>query len=473
MTAAPSGNRRLYDVLSERERRSSHRINSYAPYAKQQEFHAAGATYSQRLLRAGNQQGKTYSGGVEMAYHLTGLYPSWWTGRRFDHPVMAWAASDTGETTRDNPQRALFGVVGEWGTGSVPDWLIGDNRPAMGIADLKDYVKVKHVSGGWSTLRFKYYGQGRQKWQGPPVDVIWCDEEPPDDIYDEGLARTIATRGMAYTTFTPLLGMSEVVRRFLVEKKPGLHDTNMTIHDALHIPEADRASIIAGFSEWEREARANGTPMLGSGRIFQVAESAITVEPFAIPRIWPQIGALDFGWDHPTAAISLAWDRDTDCVYVTRAYRASQEIPAIHAAAVRPWGAWLPWAWPMDGLQHSKGDGVQLAEQYRSEGLAMTIEHAQYPELADDTRISRVSVEAGLLDMLQRMQTGRFKVFSNLVDWFEEYRLYHREDGKVVKLYDDLLSATRYGIMMLRFAKSAAEVSGANYTELPSSDWRL
>jgi hypothetical protein len=277
---------------------------------------------------------------------------------------------------------------------------------------------------------------------------------------------------MAYTTFTPLLGMSEVVRRFLVEKKEGLHDTNMTINDALHIPESERDRIVASFAEWEREARANGTPMLGSGRIFPVSESAITVEPFAIPAIWPQIGALDFGWDHPTAAVSLAWDRDADCVYVTRAYRASQEIPAIHAAAVRPWGAWLPWAWPMDGLQHSKGDGVQLAQQYREEGLLMTMEHAQYPELADDTRVSRVSVEAGLLDMLQRMQTGRFKVFANLADWFEEYRLYHREDGKVVKLYDDLLSASRYGVMMLRYACTAA-AAGADYSEPEAPDWRL
>ena len=61
-------------------------------------------------------------------------------------------------------------------------------------------------------------------------------------------------------------------------------------------------------------------------------------------------------------------------------------------------------------------------------------------------------VEAGVMDLLDRMLTGRFKVFSHLNDWFEEFRMYHRKDGKIVKLSDDLMSATRYANMMKRFA---------------------
>ena len=61
-------------------------------------------------------------------------------------------------------------------------------------------------------------------------------------------------------------------------------------------------------------------------------------------------------------------------------------------------------------------------------------------------------VEAGVLDLLDRMQTGRFKVFDHLNDWFEEFRMYHRKDGKIVKLADDLMSATRYAAMMKRHA---------------------
>ena len=58
------------------------------------------------------------------------------------------------------------------------------------------------------------------------------------------------------------------------------------------------------------------------------------------------------------------------------------------------------------------------------------------------------------MEMLDRMQTGRFKVFSHLTEWFEEMRLYHRKDGKLVKENDDAISATRYAIMCKRFAKT-------------------
>jgi hypothetical protein len=123
----------------------------------------------------------------------------------------------------------------------------------------------------------------------------------------------------------------------------------------------------------------------------------------------------------------------------------------VHAAALRPWGAWMPFAWPHDGLQHDKGSGSALADQYRAQGLKLTSERAHY-ETTEGKK--EFGVEAGIADMLSRMQTGRFKVFAHLNDWFSEFRLYHRKDGRVVKQMDDLLSATRYGVMMLRFAKT-------------------
>lgn len=167
---------------------------------------------------AGNQLGKTFCGAAEMAMHLTGLYPEWWPGRRFDKPISAWAGGDTNETTRDNPQRSLVGPPSDqeqWGTGAIPKSCIVDFSRRMGTPDALDTINVKHVSGGTSFLGFKSYDQGRKKWQGPPKDVVWCDEEPPSDVYIEALSRTNATGGMIYMTFTPLLGMSTVVHSFL------------------------------------------------------------------------------------------------------------------------------------------------------------------------------------------------------------------------------------------------------------------
>lgn len=201
-------------------RLSRTRLDRYEPYPKQRAFHASGGEHRERLLMAGNQLGKTYSGAAEMAIHLTGRYPDWWQGRRWDRPVRAWAGSKTGEVTRDGVQRLLVGEPkdrNQWGTGLIPGDFLGDVSSRQGVPDAIDSVLVKHASGGMSTLGFKSYDQGREKWQGETLDVVWLDEEPPMSIYMEGLTRTNATGGMVYLTFTPLLGMSEVVAMFIDE----------------------------------------------------------------------------------------------------------------------------------------------------------------------------------------------------------------------------------------------------------------
>lgn len=200
------------------ERQRTNRIKAYRPYPKQAEFHANGARHRERLFMAGNQLGKTLAGAAEMAMHLTGQYPYWWQGRRFGEPILAMAGSESAELTRDGAQKLLIGPPadeGEWGTGFIPGASIADTARRMGVADALDTVQVTHASGGRSTLLFKSYDQGRRKWQANTAHVVWFDEEPPLDIYMEGLTRTNATGGLVYLTFTPLLGMSAVVSMFL------------------------------------------------------------------------------------------------------------------------------------------------------------------------------------------------------------------------------------------------------------------
>ena len=436
-------------------REKTNRLKFYRPYDKQRDFHNAGADFKERLFMAGNQLGKTLAGGNEWAIHLTGRYPDWWQGYRFNRPVRLWAAGVTAESTRDNPQRILVGPPqqpGEAGTGTIPQDCIIKSTPARGTAHALDSVVVKHEAGGESVLSFKSYEKGREKWQGETLDGVWFDEEPPEDIYTEGLTRTNTTGGPAIMTFTPLLGMSEVVRKYLTENEDtantSRHVTQMTIYDAEHYTPEEREAIIASYPAHEREARAKGVPVLGSGRIFPIDDELIMVEPLEIPEIWARIGGMDFGWDHPFAAVEMVHDRDADIVYITKAHRVKEQTPIFHAAALKAWGDWLPWSWPRDGRRETlEGAGKALAEQYEAQGLKMLHNHAQFEDKS-------VSVEAGLMDMLDRMQTGRFKVFRNLEDWFSEFRLYHRKDGKVVKEYDDLMAASRYALMMLRHAKT-------------------
>lgn len=219
----------------------------------------------------------------------------------------------------------------------------------------------------------------------------------------------------------------------------------MTIHDAAHYTDEQRAEIIASYPAHERKARTRGIPVLGSGRVFPLDEDDIKVRAFEIPKHWPLIGGIDFGWDHPTAGVKLAWDRDSDCIYATASYGQREATPIIHAAALKAWGPAMPWAWPHDGLQHDKGSGEALAAQYRAQGLNMLPDRATFEDGGN-------GVEAGVNEMLDRMLSGRWKVFDHLEDWFAEFRLYHRKDGLIVKLNDDRMSASRYAMMMRRFA---------------------
>jgi phage terminase large subunit-like protein len=424
----------------------------FVPYPKQREFFDAGRTKRERLLIAGNQNGKTHAGGFEAALHLTGEYPPWWQGRRFEKPTRGWIAGETSLAVRDIQQKKLCGEPGvdaAFGTGMVPKAAFAD-RPSLarGVTDAYDTIQVRHKSGGVSVGRFKSYEQGRTKFQGETLDWLWFDEEPPQDVYSEGLTRTVATGGMAYMTFTPLKGRSDVVMRFLDEPSEDRSVTTMTIDDALHIPADQRARIIDAYLPHEREARARGVPMLGSGRIFMTPEDAIT-EPALeyIPAHWAKIWGIDPGIGHPFGAVLILWDRDNDVVHIHHVIRMADALPLMHARQMKMIGADVPVAWPKDAGDREKGSGEPIKKLYKDEGLRMLDVHATWPD-------GSISTEAGILEWDERERTGRLKVARHLNEWLEERRFYHRKDGQIVKIKDDLMSATRFSLMMKRYAKA-------------------
>ena len=454
-------NARLQQIIDGLEaavdRHKFNRKAFWTPYAKQLEFFDLGRTCRERLLIAGNQLGKTEAGAFESACHLTGDYPDWWPGRRWDRPVKAWIAGETSILTRDVQQKKLCGEPGveeAFGTGLIPkDCFVEKPSLSRGVTDAYDTIQVRHKSGGISVARFKSFEQGRPKFQGDTLDFIWPDEECPMDIYSECLTRVTATKGMVFGTFTPLKGRTDLVIRFLEEHSDDRSHVTMTLRDAGHIDPADYDMIIAGYPAFEREARVNGIPMLGSGRVFAYPEKLISEPPIEyVPDFWRKIWGTDFGVGHPFAAALLLHDTDNDVLHVHATVRIRVEqgeaggLPINHARAMKLIGADVPVAWPHDGTQRERGaDNVTTASLYRREGLRMLGTHATFPE-------GGYSTESGILEIDQRMQTGRFKVAAQLSDWWEEYRNYHRKDGLIVKKGDDLMSATRIAVMMRRAA---------------------
>ena len=442
------------------EHRQFHRIDFWQPYPKQRDFIAMGAVKKQRLLTAGNQQGKSDVGAYEAATHLTGLYPKDWPGHRWNHPVDGWAASESTTVGRDVAQTKLCGRAGvedALGTGFIPRELFS-SKPTLArgaVADAYDTIQVYHVDqngsrDGVSTLQFKSYEQGRKKFQGSTHHFNWWDEEPPEDIYTEGEARWSAIPdGRSWMTFTPLQGMSTVVLMFYedtdIDSIRGY--VNMGIKDCLHMTPDMAKELLSKYPVHEHEARLNGEPLLGSGRIFQTNEKFITFSvDLSIPAHWPLLWGIDFGITHPFAAVLSAWDRDLDIIYLVATYRAADALPLVHSEAIRRIGANVPVAWPHDGARREAGSGENLAKVYKALDLKMLPTHAHYAE-------GGYSTEAAILEMQQRFGDGRLRVREDLEDFLGEYRMYHRKDGMIVKVRDDLISATQKIMMMKRHAR--------------------
>ena len=424
----------------------------YEPYNKQKAFHNAGLEYSERCFGAGNQLGKTYSGAQEAAFHATGLYPDWWEGARFTQKNVGWVTGESGELIRDTVQKLLLGriqIEEEIGTGAIPKNHIIDIVKTHGVKDLADHVKVRHVAGGTSLIFFKSREKGRAKLQGETIDWVWHDEEPDQEIYTECLTRT--NRGQngqfSFMTFTPLKGMTDVVNQFYSEPTAYQSLTMMTIQDVDHYTQEEKDQIVSSYPEHEREARSKGIPILGSGRVYPVAESLISCVPFSIPDHWPRIKGIDFGvFDHPSACAYCAYDPDNDVFYVYNGWKAAKKTITEEAMLINKLHKWVPVAWPHDGLKHDKNTKETLRDLYAAEEVNMLDERATFEDGGN-------SVEAGLMDTLDRMRTGRFKVFANVEFFFEEFRLYHRKEGRIVKERDDFLDAVRYALMMLRHAE--------------------
>lgn len=452
--------------------RQTHGLFYYSPYGKQEEFINAGAEYPERCFMAGNQLGKTLTGGAEVTFHLTGRYPGTdaypsygkygreWKGKRFSGPVVFWVGGETNETVTKTTQRILCGRIEEHkepGYGMIPkDDIISWKKSFFG-PNLADHLLVKHYApsgecDGVSMCYFKPYSQGRSRWQGDTIHGVWFDEEPPYSIYSEGLTRTNKYGQFSLLTFTPLMGMSSVVTKFLKDPSRYQKVVTMTIDDALHYTPEQREQIIASYPEHEREARAKGIPTLGSGRIFQIPESMVKCQPFQCPDHFYVIDAIDFGWDHPQAHVQLWEDRDSGDFWLAKAVKKS-EMKADEAwRMVKPWASGVPTAWPHDGNQHEKGGGEVLKEQYADEGFDMLREHATWPEGGN-------KVEPGIQALRELMLDGKLHVFETCVEFFDEFRLYHRdENGKIVKLNDDIISALRYAYMMRRYAKTMGQI---------------
>ena len=386
---------------------------------------------------AANRIGKTTAGAYESAHHLTGRYPDWWEGRRFDRPTEGWACGTTSETTRDIVQRELLGPPDAQGTGMIPGNLIVHTTPRPhGMPGSVESIWVRHVSGAVSKVGLKSYEQGRKSFEGTSKDWIWCDEEPPEPCYTEMLLRTMTTKGIVYTTFTPLQGMSEVVKGFLEPDNAAAADYKYYIQagwdHAPHLDEDEKKNLLATTPRYQLRARTLGEPTLGSGAIYPIAEEDILLPTSVIPETWPRCFGMDVGWNR-TAALWVARNPGSGVLVMYDEHYQAQGEPPTHAAGIKARGAWIPGFIDPASRGRSQVDGRQLLQMYRELGLKL------HP--ADN------AVETGINQTWTLLLSGLLKVMPCCSNYLSEFRKYHRDEkGNIVKKNDHLMDCKRYVI---------------------------
>lgn len=459
----------LIVALKDEERR---RFLHYHPYVKQLEFHSSHAT--ERILSGANQSGKSLGGCMETCFHLTGQYPDWWTGHRVEPRINAtngekeingWVIGTDSKTVRDSLQSKIIGTEGRgYRDGCIhPDYIMTESIiKSRGVVGLVDTVYIKHKSGCNVKLQFRSYEQGRENLQSATIDFVYCDEEPPADLIGELRARLGATGGFMYMAFTPLKGMTPLVQEFWGRDNPEKFLVCMNIYEASHYtPEKIKKieSLYSGLSEAERKARMMGVPTMGTGLIYPIEDNELYYDAMAqIPTRWKRMGALDFGrGEHPQAMVWGALDPVTDTLYIYDAVKTRNKTVAENSSIIKSHGEWIPMAWPHDLNRESgvgderKTEGYKYKELYIKEGVTLTPEFAK-------TKDGSNKVEVGIIEVRQRMLEGKFKVARHLSEWFKEKQIYrYGDDNKPIKEKDDLMDATRYLTIMLRYAISEEE----------------
>ncbi len=203
--------------------------------------------------------------------------------------------------------------------------------------------------------------------------------------------------------------------------------------DVPHLTAEQKQRLWDSIPPYQRDARSKGVPALGSGAIYPVPESDIVCDAIEIPKHWPRVYAMDVGWKR-TAVLWGAWDRDNDTIYLYAEYYRGQAEPAVHAAAIKARGEWIPGVIDPASRGRNQLDGTRLIEQYTALGL--NLDPAQN------------AVEAGINAVWERLSTGRLKIVRTLHSFLAEYRIYRRDEkGAIVKENDHLMDCCRYLVM--------------------------
>lgn len=407
----------------------------------------------------------TIAGAFAVATWLDGMYPDWWEGKRFQKPTRIWAAGKTGQTVRDTVQKELLGDLGHFGTGMIPKDRIAKVIMKPGVPGGVDSIQVYNDWGDASICGFKSYDQRIDAFVGVALDAAWEDEEPPYMVHNETFARLTTTMGVLINTVTPITGLTPYLLNFEkqsdmlggAERTVALNEDEQREFeknprtkcivaagwsDAPWLDEQAKIDLLADTPPHLKESRMTGKPSLGSGSVYPVPLESVLIDndDFTQKPYYKYLYAIDVGWNK-TAITWGALDPDTDTLYIYDEYYMGEQRPEVHAVAVKAHGAWMPGVIDPASRGRSQVDGNKLITLYIQSGLQIAP--------------ANNAVEAGIMDVYQRLSSGKLKILKKCRNLQAEYMTYKRDiNGKVIKENDHLMDTVRYMVVELHRARS-------------------
>ena len=420
------------------------------------------ATGRQVFFSGGNQIGKSAASCAMLCFHLTGNYPDWYTGIRFERPPRVMAIGHTFNTARDLIVRKIIGSDHE--EGAIPkDMIFGIERlPRQGVGAFD----VAHTSHDLAHVIVASYASGRARVQGHSLDLVVIDEEPPMDVYDELVARTNATNGIVRISATPLGGFTELFTSFETDDT-GLKDIiYYKVEDAMHMSKEQRDGLINQYKEHPQgDARLNGKPCLWEGAVFNLPQHEV---------IWngetPDEGESKFilGIDIPHTTGTFAcvkieyWPTSGTCVIQDESKISNVTVETMAEIIKNMGGDTLPVAWPHDAkIRKSEGVLVDLLKQHGCKVLPE-------PAFMLDNQGKKNRSTMAIAYMAAEMEKdGKLFYNAKCGQLLRERSQYQFLEGKAAKrLEDHLIDGMFKGLMSLRSASRPEDQKSA---QIPST----
>ena len=360
-------------LIGEMQRRyKEDKLKYYRPHEKQRLFHRCDKR--NRWALGGNRTGKTEVGAAEAVWFARGNHPF----KRIRKPVNGWVVSLTNEVQRDVAQKKVLSYIN-------PSWIKGvkmrEGRADDPTSGIIDFILIESVHGGISTIGFKSCDQGREKFQGTSQDFIWFDEEPPYDIYQECVMRTLDCDGYIWGTMTPLKGLTWVYNTIYLNEgnDPEVWYVTMSWEDNPYLPPDVVKRMEESMTEEELESRREGRFVALTGLVYnEFRENIHVIDPFDVPREWYDQISIDPGLDKPLSCHWYAIDHN-GCVYViAEHYRKGMSI-SQHMREIERISRELGWKRDISGNlsalmdaaadQHTLQAEKSVAELFREHGL--------------------------------------------------------------------------------------------------------